>query len=86
MVLLQIGSLEYRTFIAKLRKESTKGRKAPRVKFYIYRTATHIKLELKLNDPENGIRGYKELQEWVLKEFKNEIYLFLSVLNKKSSN
>jgi transposase len=33
----------------------------------------HKKLELKLNDPENGIRGYKELQEWVFKEFKSQI-------------
>ena len=33
----------------------------------------HKKLEAKLNDPENGIRGYKELQEWVLKEFNNPV-------------
>lgn len=33
----------------------------------------HIELEKKLNDPENGLRGYKELQQWVKKEFKNEI-------------
>lgn len=33
----------------------------------------HKKLEEKLNDPENGIRGYKELQEWVLNEFNNQI-------------
>jgi hypothetical protein len=33
----------------------------------------HVKLEAKLHDPENGIRGYKELQQWVLKEFKNQI-------------
>ena len=33
----------------------------------------HQKLEAKLHDPENGIRGYKELQEWVLLEFKNQI-------------
>jgi len=30
-------------------------------------------LEIKLKDPENGIRGYKELQDWVLSEFKSEI-------------
>ena len=33
----------------------------------------HKKLEVKLNDPENGIRGYKELQEWVAKEFNNQV-------------
>lgn len=33
----------------------------------------HEKLEAKLKDPENGIRGYKELQEWVLEEFKNDV-------------
>jgi transposase len=33
----------------------------------------HNKLEAKLKDPENGIRGYKELQQWILKEFKSEI-------------
>jgi hypothetical protein len=33
----------------------------------------HKKLEIKLKDPENGIRGYKELQDWVLSEFKSEI-------------
>ena len=33
----------------------------------------HKKLEAKLNDPENGIRGYKELQEWVLRELNNPV-------------
>ena len=33
----------------------------------------HKKLEEKLNDPENGIRGYKELQQWVASELKNPI-------------
>lgn len=33
----------------------------------------HVKLEAKLKDPENGIRGYKELQEWVLSEFNNDV-------------
>jgi hypothetical protein len=35
--------------------------------------ADHLKLKAKLNDPENGIRGYKELQEWVAKELNNPI-------------
>lgn len=33
----------------------------------------HLKLEAKLNDPENGIRGYKELKEWVEKELGNPV-------------
>jgi transposase len=33
----------------------------------------HEKLAAKLKDPENGIQGYKELNEWVLAEFKTEI-------------
>jgi hypothetical protein len=33
----------------------------------------HTKLEAKLRDPENGIRGYKELQEWVIQEFNNQV-------------
>jgi hypothetical protein len=34
---------------------------------------TKLKLEKKLNDSENGLRGYKELLEWVITEFKSEI-------------
>lgn len=33
----------------------------------------HSKLKAKLHDPENGIRGYKELQQWVAKELNNPI-------------
>jgi len=33
----------------------------------------HAKIEAKLNDPSNGLRGYKELQEWIIKEFNKEI-------------
>jgi transposase len=29
----------------------------------------HEKLESKLNDPTNGLRGYVELQEWISQEF-----------------
>jgi hypothetical protein len=32
-----------------------------------------LKLENKLKDSENGLRGYKELLEWVIKEFNSEI-------------
>lgn len=33
----------------------------------------HAKIEAKLKDPSNGLRGYKELQQWIIKEFKKEI-------------
>ncbi len=33
----------------------------------------HVRLSLKLHNSENGIQGYKELKEWVEKEFKNQI-------------
>lgn len=33
----------------------------------------HQKLEAKLKNPENGIRGYKELQQWVATELNNQI-------------
>jgi transposase len=33
----------------------------------------HAALEKKLKDPKNGIRGYKELLEWVKMELSNEI-------------
>ena len=38
----------------------------------------HRKIEIKLNDPKNGIRGYTELLEWVNKElFKDMKYITL---------
>lgn len=33
----------------------------------------HKKIEKKLNDPKNGIRGYTELLEWVNKELSKDI-------------
>jgi hypothetical protein len=33
----------------------------------------HALLKAKLHNPENGLRGYKELQEWVKLELKNDI-------------
>ncbi len=35
--------------------------------------AQHLKIEEKLSNPENGIRGYKELKEWVEKELGNPV-------------
>jgi hypothetical protein len=33
----------------------------------------HNKIELKLNDPKNGLRGYTELLEWVNKELHKDM-------------
>jgi transposase len=33
----------------------------------------HQKIEDKLKDPDNGLRGFVELQDWVEKEFEKEI-------------
>ncbi len=33
----------------------------------------HQQIELKLNDPKNGIRGYTELLEWVKKELSKDM-------------
>lgn len=33
----------------------------------------HNKIEMKLNDPKNGIRGYTELLEWVNKELSKDM-------------
>jgi transposase len=33
----------------------------------------HKKIAMKLNDPENGIRGYTELLEWVNKELSKDM-------------
>lgn len=33
----------------------------------------HAKIEKKLNDPKNGIRGYRELLEWVNKELSKDM-------------
>lgn len=54
--------------IANLLKHNKKGFKPSK-----FTAEHHRKLEAKLKDPGNGIRGYKELQEWVLKELKNPI-------------
>lgn len=49
------------------------GRKGKSGKPSIFTKEEHIKLELKLKDPKNGLAGYVELQEWVKKEFKKEV-------------
>jgi len=35
--------------------------------------AEHEKIEAKLNDPCNGLRGYIELQQWISEEFGKSI-------------
>lgn len=39
----------------------------------IFAKDEHKKLEKKINDPKNGIRGYTELLEWVKKELGKEV-------------
>ena len=35
----------------------------------------HSKLKEKLNNPENGLRGYVELKEWIRKEIGKDIFI-----------
>lgn len=39
----------------------------------VFSKEEHEKIEKKLNNPKNGIRGYTELLEWVNQEFSKEI-------------
>ncbi len=39
----------------------------------VFTPQEHKMIEAKLNDPTNGLRGYKELLEWVEKEFDKPI-------------
>lgn len=39
----------------------------------IFLSEEHKKLEKKISDPKNGIRGYAELLEWVKKELGKEV-------------
>ena len=54
--------------IENLLKHNKKGYKPS-----ILTAEQHKKLEVKLNDPENGIRGYKELHDWILTECQAQI-------------
>lgn len=54
--------------IALLQQHNKKGFKPRKIT-----VEQHIELEKKLNDPENGLRGYKELQQWVKEALKNDI-------------
>lgn len=39
----------------------------------VFTDAEHKKLEQKLKNPKNGLRGFKELQQWISQEFGKEI-------------
>jgi len=51
-----------------LKKHNKKGFKPS-----IYKKEEHKKIEEKLKDPGNGLRGYIELLDWVETEFKKQI-------------
>ena len=46
----------------------------------VFTSDEHAKLEEKLNDPNNGLRGYVELKEWIRNEFGKDI-LYRTVVN-----
>jgi len=46
----------------------------------VFTEVERARLKEKLNDPENGLRGYVELKEWIRKEFGKEI-LYRTVVN-----
>jgi transposase len=39
----------------------------------VFTSGEHLRLGEKLNDPNNGLRGYVELKEWIRKEFGKDI-------------
>lgn len=39
----------------------------------VFSKEEHDAIEKKLNDPKNGLRGYKELLNWIEEEFKKEV-------------
>jgi transposase len=46
----------------------------------VFTLSERARLEEKLNDPENGLRGYVELKEWIRQEFGKEV-LYRTVVN-----
>lgn len=58
-----------------LAKHNKKGYKPS-----VFTTDEHARLGEKLNDPNNGLRGYVELKEWIRKEFGKNI-LYRTVVN-----
>jgi len=39
----------------------------------VFEEEEHLAIKEKLNDPNNGLRGYKELQAWIENEFKKDV-------------
>jgi hypothetical protein len=39
----------------------------------VFTKEEHQKIEAKLNDAKNPMRGFKELNEWIIEEFKKEV-------------
>jgi len=51
----------------------------------VFTSEEHARIEEKLNDPNNGLRSYVELKEWIWKEFGKDI-LYRTVVNYCVSN
>jgi hypothetical protein len=55
----------------------------------VFNAIDHLKLEAKLNDPQNGLQGYVELKAWLEKEsdkiFNYNTLLYYCIRNFKSS-
>jgi transposase len=46
----------------------------------VFTSEEHARLAEKLNDPNNGLRGYVELKEWIRKEFGKDV-LYRTIVN-----
>jgi len=51
----------------------------------VFTADEHARLGEKLNDPNNGLRGYVELKEWIKKEFGKDI-LYRTVVSYCATN
>jgi hypothetical protein len=55
----------------------------------VFDASEHQKLESKLNNPQNGLKGYVELKDWIEKEtgkiFNYNTLLYYCIRNFKSS-
>jgi transposase len=77
-------TLYVNTGIEGLMKHQKKGFKPS-----VFNAIDHLKLEAKLNDPQNGLQGYVELKAWLEKEsdkiFNYNTLLYYCIRNFKSS-
>lgn len=46
----------------------------------VFTSEDRVKIEEKLNNPENGLHGYVELKEWIRKELGKDV-LYRTVVN-----